>query len=280
MPSGLFTQEASHSPRKKSVDEAITGFSFYGSPQYFSSNSQTMKNILLSSLAAAVLAGGALKAQTFNDASGDIDPSISTGGGTLDILSTEVSNPTATDVRFNITVNGNITTTDWGNFMVGISTGGTGTTTGNPWTRPINLNSPIGGMNYWIGSWVNSGGGAQLWSYNGTSWIEQTGSAPTISLTAGATRQISLTLLFASIGAPSGDWYFDVYSSGGGASDSAVDALSNPDIAITSWAGPYTSSQNPPGTGISVVPEPSTYALLAISALGLAGYAVRRRARK
>jgi hypothetical protein len=164
--------------------------------------------------------------------------------------------------------------------MVGIATGGTGTATGNAWTRPINLNSPIGGMNYWIGSWVNGGGGAQLWSYNGTSWIEQTGSAPTISLTAGATSQISLTLLLASIGTPSGDWYFDVYSSGGGASDSAVDALSNPNIAITSWAGPYTSSQNPPGTGISVVPEPSTYALLAISALGLAGYAARRRARR
>lgn len=243
-----------------------------------------MKNILLSSLAAAVLAGGALNAQTFNDASGDIDPSISTGGGTLDILSTEVSNPTPTDIRFNITLNGNISTNtggvDWGNFMVGIATGGTGTATGNAWNRPINLNSPVGGMNYWIGSWVNGGGGAQLWSYNGTSWIEQTGSAPTLSLTAGATSQISLTLLLASIGTPSGDWYFDVYSSGGGESDSAVDALSNPNIAITSWAGPYTSSQNPPGTGISVVPEPSTYALLAISALGLAGYAARRRARK
>ena len=243
-----------------------------------------MKKILLTTFVTAAFAVGTVHAQLFSDAVGDIDPGISTGGGTLDILSTEVSNPTASDVRFNITVNGNITTTDWGNFMIGIATGSTaGTTTGNGWSRPINLSSPIGGMNYWIGSWVNAGGGAQLWSYNGTSWIEQTGSAPTVSLAPGTTSQIQLTLSLASIGDPSGTWYFDAYSSGGGATDSAVDALSNPSIAITTWGGPYTSQQNPLGPtapGISAVPEPSTYALLGLGALAVGGYMARRRARK
>jgi hypothetical protein len=238
-----------------------------------------MKKILLSTFIAAAFAVVSASAQIFNDASGDIDPGISTASGTLDILSTEVSSPTASDIRFNITVNGNITTADWGNFMVGIATGGTGTTTGNGWNRPINLNSPIGGMNYWLGSWVNGGGGAQLWSYNGTSW-DQAVTGPTISLTAGTTSQISLTLPLASIGSPTGTWYFDAYSSSGTAGDSAVDALSNPNIAITSWTQAYTSSQNPPGTGISVVPEPSTYALLGLGALALGGYMARRRARK
>ena len=242
-----------------------------------------MKKILLTTFVTATLAVNPAVGQIFNDAVGDIDASFGTAGnGTLDILSTEVSNPTATDIRFNITVNGNISTTDWGKFMIGISTGSTaGTTTGNGWNRPINLNSPIGGMNYWIGSWVNGtpAGGAQLWSYNGTSW-DQAPTGPTISLTAGTTSQISLTLPFANIGSPSGTWYFDVYSSGDGGGDSAVDALSNPNVAITTWAGPYTSSQNPPGTGISVVPEPSTYALLTLGALALGGYAARRRARK
>ena len=238
-----------------------------------------MKKILLTTFVTAAFAVGSASAQIFNDASGDIDPGISTASGTLDILSTEVSNPTASDIRFNITVNGNITTADWGNFMVGIATGGTGTATGNGWNRPINLNSPIGGMNYWLGSWVNGGGGAQLWSYNGTSW-DQAVTGPTISLTAGTTSQISLTLPLASIGSPTGTWYFDAYSSSGTAGDSAVDALSNPNIAITSWTQTYTSSQNPPGTGISVVPEPSTYALLALGAAAIGGYAARRRARK
>jgi len=242
-----------------------------------------MKKILLSMIAAAAFAVGAANAQLFSDAVGDIDASFgSAGEGTLDILSTEVSNPLPTDVRFNITVNGDISTTDWGNFMIGIATGGAGDTSanGNGWGRPISLNSPIGGMNYWIGSWVNGGGGAQLWSYDGTSWTEETALAPGISLTAGATSQIQITMPLANIGSPTGTWYFDVYSSGSGGGDSAVDALSNPNVAITAWSGPYTSSENPPGTGISAVPEPSTYALLALSAAAIGGYMARRRARK
>jgi hypothetical protein len=248
-----------------------------------------MKKTLLSSLATAAFAVVSANAQLFSDAVGDIDPSFGTAGnGTLDILSTEVSNPSPTDIRFNITVNGNISTNtggvDWGNFMIGIATGSTaGTTTGNGWNRPINLSSPIGGMNYWIGSWVNGTGGAQLWSYNGTSWTEQTALAPGISLTAGTTSQIQITMPLANIGNPTGLWYFDVYSSGGGGTDSAVDALSNPSIAITTWGGPYTSQQNPAGPtapGITAVPEPSTYALLALSAAAVGGYMARRRARK
>jgi hypothetical protein len=107
-----------------------------------------MKKILLTTFVTATLAVNPAVGQIFNDAVGDIDASFGTAGnGTLDILSTEVSNPTATDIRFNITVNGNISTTDWGKFMIGISTGSTaGTTTGNGWNRPINLTSPIGGM--------------------------------------------------------------------------------------------------------------------------------------
>ncbi|MBK7865583.1 MAG: hypothetical protein IPJ75_00485 [Ignavibacteriales bacterium] len=74
----------------------------------------------------------------------------------------EVSN-TATDLLFKLTVNGNVATTDWGKFMLGISTGSTATTnTGNGWGRPINLNSVLGGMDYWVGAWVDAGGGANF----------------------------------------------------------------------------------------------------------------------
>jgi hypothetical protein len=240
-----------------------------------------MNKFILPALAAAALAVNSTNAQLINDAIGDIDPGISTGGGTLDIVSMEVST-TATDVTFALTVNGNISTTDWGNFMIGIATGNTaGTTTGNGWARPINLDSPVGGMNYWIGSWVNAGGGSQLWTYNNTStsW-EGPVSLAGYSFTAGATSLINYTVSLASIGVTGPQTiYFDAYSSGGGGTDGAVDALSNPNISITQWGDSYTSST---ATGISsaTVPEPSTYALLALGALAVGGYAARRRARK
>ena len=79
--------------------------------------------------------------------------------------------------------------------------------------------------------------------------------------------------------------YFDAYSSGGGNNDSAVDSLANPNVSITGWNDPYTSYvTGAGGPGLNsytvAVPEPTTYALLTLGALGVAGYAARRRARK
>ena len=254
-----------------------------------------MKNTLLTITAAALLAtAGHLQAaqgtsSPYTDPAGDIDGSFgSAGNGTLDILGMEVTN-NSTDITFKLTVNGNVNTTDWGKFMIGFATGGTGTTTGNGWNRPINLNSPIGGMDYWIGSWVDGPGGAELYSHNGTSWslvgaTWNTNFPGSFSFVGGANSTVTVTAPLASLGLVDGDtFYFDAYSSGGGGTDSAVDALANPNVSITGWPGPYTSSTTGDGGfGLNAytVPEPSTVALLALSALGVAGYAARRRARK
>lgn len=220
------------------------------------------------------------QAATILDSAGDIDPGISTGSGTLDILSMEVSN-NGTDIAFALTLNGNVSSTDWGKFMIGISTGSTASTnTGNGWGRPIELNSPVGGMDYWIGSWVDAGGGAQLFSYNSGAW---TGPAsPGFSVVAGATSTLNYSIPLASLGLAGGDtFYFDAYSSGGGGGDSAIDALSNPNTSITNWAGPYTSSTvGSGGVGLSsytIVPEPSTFALLVLGGIAFATYRSRRR---
>jgi hypothetical protein len=253
-----------------------------------------MKNTLLTITAAALLAtAGNLQAaqgtnSPYTDPAGDIDPSFDTAAGTLDILGMEVTN-NSTDITFKLSVNGNVSTTAWGKFMIGIATGGTGTTTGNGWNRPINLSSPIGGMDYWIGSWVDSGGGAELYSY-GSVWslsgaTYNSNFPGSFSFAGGATSTVTYTATLASMGLAVNDvFYYDAYSSGGGGGDSAVDALANPNVSITGWGGPYTSSTTgSSGPGLNsyqVVPEPSTVALLALSALGVAGYAARRRARK
>jgi len=260
-----------------------------------------MKKTLLSSLvtaAFAVSSSFAIQGTTspYSDPAGDISPNVGNGSGTLDILGMEVTN-NATDITFTLTLNGNISTNtggvDWGKFMIGIATGGTGSATGNGWARPINLNSPIGGMDYWIGSWVNAGGGAQLWSYaggtngggTGGAWNQLTNNSPVFSTLAGATSTTSYTLTLSSLGlAPNDVFYFDAYSSGDGGGDSAIDALANPNVSVTNWTVPYTSSTTGDGgvglNSYQVVPEPTTYALLTLGALGVAGYAARRRARK
>lgn len=197
------------------------------------------------------------------DATGDIDPGLSTGNGTLDIVKLELSN-TTTDILFKLTVNGNISTTDWGKFMIGISSGSIFPTfnSGNGWGRPIQLNSTDGGMDFWCGTWVDGGGGSQLWQYNG-SW-NLNSPLSEFTITPGVQSIINMKVTSASIGLNAGDYfYFDVYSSGGGATDGAVDALSNPLVTITSWSQPYTSS---PTSALSF------YKFVAITFTGGSGY--------
>ena len=238
--------------------------------------------IALSVAASALLAGVALQAHaapgvtTFNDAINDIDPGISTGSGTLDLVKMEVSN-TNSDVMFRLTVNGNIGSTDWGKFMIGIANNkGYGTSSSDGWGRPITM-SANGGMTNWIGSWVDGGGGAENRS-NQTSWgltgATYNGNFGGFSLSAGAQSTITFTVSIASLGMSIGDTFsFDAYSSGGGNGDSAVDALANPNVAITSWGQAYDSgASNSFSYTLSAVPAPGAIALI-----GVAGLMGRRR---
>lgn len=245
----------------------------------------------------------------YSDPIGDIDPGITTGGGTLDIVGMEVSN-TPTDITFKLTVNGNVNAgtggVDWGKFMVGIATQKTdGTLSGNGWGRPINLsydNDPfaaqIVGMNHWIGAWVDGSstqapvGGAEFYTYNNgsSSWTRNAatwdaGTYPypyTVTAGAQSTMQWSFPLSLMNL-VPGNVIYFDAYSSGGGGGDSAVDSLANPNVSITSWGGPYTSyatAAGGPGLNaytISAVPEPSSMAAVGLAGAAIAGHLMRRR---
>ena len=212
----------------------------------------------------------------FNDAIGDIDAGISTGSGTLDLVSMEVSH-TATDIQFKLTVNGDIDVTNWGKFMVGIANNkGYGTSTSDGWARPITM-SANGGMTNWLGSWVDGGGGAENRS-NQTSWgltgATYNGNFGNFALAAGAQSTITYGVSIASLGMSIGDTFrFDAYSSGGGGGDSAVDALANPNVAITSWGQAYDSgTSNSFSYTLAAIPAPGAIALV-----GLAGLVARRR---
>jgi hypothetical protein len=235
-----------------------------------------LSRIALAFVSGLVLTASATTAEaqvtSYTDAANDINPGLATGNGTLDILGMEISN-TATDIVFRLTVNGNVGAggTDWGKFMIGISAGGAPDSNGNGWGRPINMSSPLGGMTHWIGSWVDGGGGSQLWNYSGSSWTGPSGLSGFTFSGGTLTYTASLASLGLSLGST---FYFDAYSSGGGGGDSAIDALANPNISVSDWGVPYTSGGSNPIYSYTVVPAPGAVALL-----GLAGLAARRRRR-
>ena len=223
-------------------------------------------------IAVSFLAFLALNAQavTYGDATGDTFTGA--GGGILDISSVEVNN-TATDLIFKVNVTGNPTATDWGKYMISFDTVAGGDSVGNGWSRPISMS----GMDYWVGSWVDGGNGAEVHKYT-ASWALQSATYGANSDSIGVTKDASsLTIQFKYAGlgiTPGTAFLFDVYTSGGGGTDGAVDALGNPGVTIGDWGNPYNSSLVNSYT--IPVPEPTSLALLGIGAAVIIGR-IRRR---
>ncbi|MCE2874757.1 MAG: hypothetical protein LW625_03850 [Planctomycetaceae bacterium] len=66
---------------------------------------------------------------------------------------------------------------------------------------------------------------------------------------------------------------FDAYSSGGGGTDSAIDALANPNFAVSNWGDAYDSGASTSFSyTLGAVPAPGAIALI-----GAAGLLARRR---
>ena len=234
----------------------------------------TCKTIALASaIVAFTITTTSVKAVTYGDATGE---TIS-GAGIVDITSVEVNN-TATDLIFKINLNGDPTVTDWGKYLISFDTTAGGATTGNGWNRPINMTS---GMDYWVGSWADSGNGAELYKYTGSWGLQSaTYSANPDALSISKnSSSVTLTFNFAGLGLTTGNSFlFDVYTTGGGGTDGAVDALANPNQSIANWGDTYsTASPFVDSYTIAAVPEPATLTVLGLGSLLAWNRITRRR---
>src|SRR6476660_3389503 len=179
---------------------------------------RSTRTYLFAAVAAGLLIGSAAQAAVYTDATGENFD----GNAHMDITSVQVTND-ATNITFQINLNGSIANpTDWGKYLVGIdtnaATGDTGTPVGNPWGRNIRM---ANGMDAFIGSWVDSGGGVQPFTFAGGSWTQHGQTSPVLG-----SNSTTITTSLASLGlAPGQTFNFDVYTSGGGNGDSANDAL-------------------------------------------------------
>jgi hypothetical protein len=219
----------------------------------------------LAILCVAVLALPAL-ASVYTDATNDIAANIGSFPN-LDIAGVEITND-LTNINFQFTIVGDVLATDWGKYMVILDSIPGGDTAGNGWARPIGMAS---GADYWIGSWIDSGGGAELRRWDGSGWVldSATYSPPSaIQVPVRTQYTVTLTTTLASLGLAPGDVFqFDAFSSGGGGSDGAVDAVNNPNPQINWWSDYSLATPQ----SYTVTPEPAALALLAL------GLLIRRR---
>jgi hypothetical protein len=203
------------------------------------------------------------QAATYLDATSDSN----TGHSSLDITSVVVNND-ATTLSLQINLGGSPTANDWYKYLVGLDTVTGGNTTGpDAWGKPISMSA--GGMDYFIGSWMNFGTGGEVRSWSGSSWDAVSGSG--IAVVTGASS-VTLSLNLSALGLSEGSTFnFDVYTSSDG--NSALDAAGSG--TVLTWGNtPYDSSPNVLSYTVTAVPEPG-----ALSLLGLGGLQMIWRAR-
>jgi len=205
-----------------------------------------------------------VQATTYTDVTGD-----STTVPSLDITSVFVSND-ATTLSLQINLAGDPMAADWGKYLIGFDTVAGGNTTGpDAWGNPITMS--VGGMDYFIGSWLDFGTGAAVLGWSGSSWDAVNGSG--IGVATGLSS-VTLSLNLSALGLSGGSTFnFDIYSTANG--NSVLDAAGS-STALTWNNNPYDSGANVLTYTVTAVPEPTAFSVLGVGALLLAWRAKRQ----
>ena len=194
----------------------------------------------------------------YTDPTNDLDAAVNNDN--LNFTGAEVTND-ATSISFTINILGDIQSVNWGKYMIGINSTAEGDTNGNAWARPISMSS---GMDYWFGGWVDATpDNIQLWKYDNDAWTNIAVYTSTIN-----PNSVVYSVPLSALGLNYGNSFtFDIYSSGGGGTDTAIDALSLSTPTVTDWSEAYDSGANVSSYTVPI-PEPASI-LIMLFGLGL-----------
>jgi hypothetical protein len=218
-----------------------------------------------------VSAVGALSCAAVGDIYVDPTGDIATGNPNLDITQVEVTDD-GTDLTMTLSL-ASLDGADWGNYMVFVdhSDGGSGDND-NPWGRDI---GGLGGVDYFLGSWLSGGGGWESHGYDNGGWYPEDASyglGSAVDMTVDWASS-SITWVFRDVvaGAAAGDGFdFEVATTGGNWGDPAIDLLGG-EGTQPGW-GQGSTSIDLMHYEFSQIPAPGVVSLLVV-----AGLARRRR---
>ena len=202
---------------------------------------------------------GSLFADYYADEVGDIfDPGLTN----LDLVGAELTN---TDTELIVSMDFVDLGADWGKYLFMIDrVGHDGQSMTNPWERTI---STPGGIDGFLGSWIDGGGGALTYMTDESAgWIDTAGAGLDIDWEG---DRITYTIALTSLGLSVGDSFtFEVATTGGNNGDPAIDLLGTGDVQ-PGWGG---GSASPMVNSYTVVPAPGAICLALVL-----GRSTRRR---
>ena len=197
-------------------------------------------------------------ADVYTDGSFDQGPDNSN----LDLTSVEVTNDES-NVFFSVTTRD---FADWTKYMVFVDSiddaGADGNNNG--WVRNVEMGPA--GIDYFMGAWVDGGGGTALYGWDGA-WSDSSGGS--VVNVDGAAKTVTMSISLATLGLELGDSLrFEIGTTGGNEGDPATDLMNG---TSASWGGVSSF-----GTLLEYTTVPAPGALSLLVAAGLV--ARRRRA--